>query len=851
MAGGVSRDVNLNGVLDGARERAESLAAQVRRVREDVSETSREVDVLGQKVGEVEPPQVLGVGVPDEQRVPAPQVVQPWAPPSHVDLDANEDLRPGFPPGPVTQAQADRAEFSQGEPVMPMTQEYWLEAYFAKEGIQPLSDEEMVPLRKAMGERPDPKRHRNPAPLDTPGEHQDKSEDWLHRRAAQLWSQFREGGASYQLQAAGDYGRAWGGWLKGDMAKEQREFADAAASPAGRDYMAAREEMAAIGQKILALQEAIKGGGEEAVKAASDLKKAKEALEEVGKSGRDAADRLGGTMGGRLHEDMKSLQEDIKVGNIARTEGDDGAKAPGLSGHHLWSIARNPQGAAMGLADMVGPALMERMANGGGGAWDNLVRMATRPMGAGATAAGLAVGVPAAIYAGWKFTEGRAKDRLDDAGEHIRDTRIGMDAGFDLRGLLYDKDRMHYGEHGLNVAELRHIIPAMGIGFKTFKGGPMDGAQSAQRIWESAEGMGLDPTTLASFVGRHMTSGAVERSEDGVTRLLSQMNGYLKEARDAGVTSSEALGALAQLGQRQVEALGKLSPEGQKFHANLLHALQKTGDPSFKGEQGAKAAMDMMSPIQADNTLAMLMSEVPDMGRFLQRHFGEDAKLYKGADIGTIAEAIRNHPTAPAELRRRARMPGGKLHGISPLLQRRFLGQEGTDMTRFMKEDGLDMPGHSDEAGWDGWVKRFNTGAVAPVDPRIAMVASVAGADMKNKKLMLEEMGVKVDKETEQALMLMQSQAKGLQSQAARAGDRDRSQMGMDVAEEFFRASSEFKDGVDRFSLAVNQMVEGKSPTPGLISSPVPYLPPLPAPPVQDHDAPERKAWQMAQYARH
>lgn len=671
---GVSRDLNLQGALQQAIDQGNTLARQVGGVRAELSEAQRQADALGNKVGETAgQARVMGDGImtPLQESQAARDALSI----SHISQQAQNAVNPVRPMG--------------------MTTENAIQAMLAREGITPLSREELSALERRHSIAPPPGRYHQPAPLDTPEDWAGQGQDFLERRAASLWAQQAQGGAYHQMQTSGDLGRVWGKFLKGGMADSQREAANAAASPAGRDYMGAREGLEELAQQIMQLQSAITGGGTAAVRAAQDLKKAEAALDELGQKGRTAAGQIGGTLGGRLHAEHEQYINDIRSGRIAPQPGGGNPEevgGHGMTGAMLWNAVRDPQSAGLGMLDLAGAAAMDKLAFGGQGAWAKMGAMFRAPLGAGATAAGLAVGVPAAVGAGWAWNLSQADDRTEDARARVRDSVLGASMGMGWRGTFYnehwdawDWDKTAYGldgqTHRIDVEALRGIMPAMGVSARGWtgdkRGSEHSMAVSADVVRRRSAAMGVSDTALAAFVGQGVQSGAISRDANQVSAFLEQIAGHTARAAEHGVTAGDALARIATLNARQVEALGKLSPGGQNFNANVLEWLDSTGRDDLKGPRAEKV-MAGLGHVQRNNTLAMLVNQLsPDEERsWIQDYFGKDAGRVNAMAPAERLMRIKENPAMLAALQLRAISPGGVFAGAPGILQQ-SLGEMG------------------------------------------------------------------------------------------------------------------------------------------------------------------------------
>ena len=524
--------------------------------------------------------------------------------------------------------------------------------------------------------------------------------DMAGAAASKLWRQMQEGGAYHLLQSSGKFGMSWGGALQGEDADSQRGWANAAASPDGRAYMGAREELDGIAKSIHEFLETIAKGGPEAVKAAEGLKKAEAALKDVATAGRKAADGIGGEMGSKLSDEMRQAEESAAsgAGPSLPAAGDSLSRSP-LSGRQMLGMLQDPASAGASLLQMGASALLQKgLLNGifGGANW-----------GTAGVAAGGAVATGAALYGGYKFADWRMDKAQQDADEHLRDLQLGNSLGMDWRGTFYSdlnsssgvKKGYSWKNGSFNVAALREVAPALGYGMgeKAWKGGTLDGAATADHLWNVHESLGVDVGSLSSFVGQSLVSGGTGATFNEVNRYLGEIATYTQRAADQGVTTNVALSSIAQLNQRQVEALGKLAPESQRFNMAMLDALNATGDPSMRGAQGAKVVGNLMGPVQAENHLAMLFGSMSskDRAELIRTFGGDDADAISHKTLAEQAEIMGENPAAAAAMRTNL-FQSGKVRGVPDFMARRLVGLDGMGWSQFHRFRSEAESGHLD-----------------------------------------------------------------------------------------------------------------------------------------------------------
>ena len=475
------------------------------------------------------------------------------------------------------------------------------------------------------------------------------------------WDKITSGGGYHTMQEAGRYGMKWGSFLDGDKAQSQQSWSNAAASPEGRKYMESMEEVETIGKKISNLMRDIASGGSGALRAAEELKRAQVALEDVGRAGGGAADRLGGDMGRNLHAELDETISSARAGQAPPTpESGPGAGA-------MLNMIQNPKGALMqGLMQQVS-GLSPGMLAG---------------LGAGAAVTG-------GVALGWKFNMDRASDMLKDgvnAGEDARLSR-SMGPGFDFRGAYWDEDR-YRAKDGLNTVDARQSLKAMGIGMGNFKG---DVTALTSDITRYALDDGLDSSEMAGALGASVVSGQTKKDEGSMTSYLQKMSGYLQRMADMGVESHASLQAIASLNSQQVQALGKLAPGAGAFNSNLVEALTATGDPALRDKQGA-AAMSKMGHVSG-NQMPMVfgaaMKDKAGWAKSINTFFGDDAKLVLGQDeVSQMMMASENpamveyYQLGAMHSKRFSKTPGFALGGLlgtegMPLLTQEKLRQNG------------------------------------------------------------------------------------------------------------------------------------------------------------------------------
>ncbi len=591
--------------------------------------------------------------------------------PELVDLEANPDrLRPAAP-------VALPAGLPSIQPI-PATLSAQAEAL----GISPELLEE---VEKAQAHRPGAQRFEGGG-YDTPVDYPDLSPEGRGHMAHEAWEKLQTGGGYHLLREAGRFGRIWGHDLKGDDAKDQRQWADAAGTPEGRTFTDAMQGIEGLGAKVAELMKVIAAGGDDAGRAAKELAKAKGALDELGKSGRKAAEGLGGEMGAALKGDLAATEKAAGAGQLPAPQAaphpaeddQDGTRIP-MGGRRLFEFLRHPGESGAGLMQLVGPGLAGRAAFGAAdSAWLRLSKMMTAEVGGVAGALGLGAAVGGGLALGWGANKAAADDRAQDADDHLRDVQLGSVMGRDWRGDLYDPDRLHVKEEvsdrGINVAAMRSVLPVLGVSLKNFKGAPINAYEAGQSIFEKSHLIGVGPEAMAQTMGAAISSGQVDKSKEGIETYLGQIAGYTQRAADNGVAANVALGSLAQLNQRQVEALGRLTPESGNLHANLLEALDKTGDPALKGEQGARVLMGL-GTIKGETDMALTMGMSKEEQRDLfKRHMLKEAEDFDRMDPGDRMAMLAGNPDVVMERKLKALGKGGVMAGMPEWIQRERLG---------------------------------------------------------------------------------------------------------------------------------------------------------------------------------
>lgn len=466
--------------------------------------------------------------------------------------------------------------------------------------------------------RPSANRHKGGG-WDGPEDFAGASSDRLGALASEGWDKILGGGAYHTMQESGRFGRKWGSFLDQGKAGEQRAWADAAATPEGRSYMESMEDTEKLGKKIAGLLREIAQGGHGAVKAAEDLKKAQNALEEVGNAGKKAADGLGGEMGGRLKGELEAAQ-------ASATSGKGKPDDEGFNPRSILGMIHNPKGALMqGLEE---------------GILSKLTGLGPNALGA----AGMGAAVVGGVYLGAKFNMDRANDATKDSMDAGEDVRLSRSLGrnFDFRGSFWDENRSHAKE-GVNSIEGRRILRSMGIGLDNFKG---DAVGLTGEVLSTAMDNGLEATDLGGALGSAVNTGQVKRDQGSMEGYLQKMAGHLQVMAGQGVTSNAALAAIATLNSQQVQALGRLTEGSGGFNANLLDALGKTGDPALRGQQGA-ALMSQFGHVsgnQVPMVLGRAMKDKAAWAKSIGRFKGEDeAKSFLDQDpMSQIFEASQD-----------------------------------------------------------------------------------------------------------------------------------------------------------------------------------------------------------------
>lgn len=529
--------------------------------------------------------------------------------------------------------------------------------------------EGILPRQEDLALRPSPRRYRSGGAWDSPDDYSDAGGNGL--RASEGWDKILSGGAYHTLSESGRFGRTWGTFLDDDRGKQQRDWADAAASPEGRSYMGSMEDAEKLGKRVAVLMREIGQGGTGAVKAAEELKKAQQALEEVGKAGKMAAEGIGGEMGGRLRSELSSV---VSQGLAGQMPGEDESGGFRLTPRGILSMIRNPYGTAMqgmtsgaeGLLGMLGPAAL-------------------------GFAGGVGAGVGGAIL-GYKFLDHQSDKTLSDAATAGDDLLLSRDLGnkFDFRGKFWNKERNN-AEFGVDSIGARSVLRGLGIGLDNYQG---DAKHASQYLISSSYEIGVDPSVMSGFVGNAMKGGAADRSDAGVFTYLARISGYLERTADAGVTHGESLRAIAALNSQQVQALGRLSEGASNYNMNLTEALSKTGDPALLGEQGAsRVASRLGSPLQGNQlpmVFGLLAQDKDRWKKVITDRYGPDrARDILSQSLPAQFEELKEDPGF-IEFARRGALGAPQLAGLEmPFRQRLTGGSMTPSELRSMDRSGL------------------------------------------------------------------------------------------------------------------------------------------------------------------
>jgi hypothetical protein len=559
---------------------------------------------------------------------------------------------------------------------------------------------------RAFGQRPHPRAWRK-GEWDKPEDHPDADPKRLQDLASAGWKKLREGGALQTLRESGRFGSRWGELLEGEEAKEQRAWANTSARPEGRKISDAFEGIEQVGSRISKLLKEVRRGGEDAIKAADQLKKAREALKKLGESGQTAAQSLGGPQAAALQEELGRAQKTAEAG-LAPPEPEEEAGSK-VNPRRFLSLLQNPTGSAMaaleeGLLSRYGGALSGFL---GQNAWKAFSGSGIGGAG-GAAGAGLAgsAAVAAGLYAGYRIQLGRANDTVQDAGKALDDARLSQGQGFDYRGAFWDKDRLRTKDE--TPLEAREILRGLGVSLRASSFKAPDGLMPFTKdVAAKADLLGLDAPRLASMMGAAMRSGTLERSAIGADRLTNLLSNWRDEALKHGVTMNERLGVISQLSAQSVQQTGFLTERGLRTFGEATSLLDRTEHPSLQGEAGAGVLQSLTRMDRTDPQKALLMSQFFN-GKHLTSLGWERAKAdLRPEDLEALLNTegewgvTRALMESPSSLLAGSQATARQMGGLPLWLQQGMLGLERNGTVQSLRaiealRKGDDLSGKSD-----------------------------------------------------------------------------------------------------------------------------------------------------------
>ncbi len=441
----------------------------------------------------------------------------------------------------------------------------------------------------------------------------DRPEDYPERdlgpMGSRRWAAIMQEGGIHALRNAGTFYQRWGGTLGEQDRGEASMWAAIAGSPQGRKVEESFSGLERAGKKMAELMteyEQAGSGTPAAMRATEQMVKLHEAIQSLAKSGKEAADAIGGEHGGKLNRELDDLRAQVGEG---RAGGSGGAGGVGGLRGSVGAFRRMAHGDMLGaVQEIFGMAALRRL--NGAFAADSILgeggAMAALGGGVGGAAAIGGMGL-AALYGGFKAGSWLSgigiNDVVPDATKFLDDYRMsqGLGAGFSLRGMSYSKNGTHLSEGSAhwrsnwNMDAIRRLLPAMNIGAGGWAEGNVELAGTADSIFRRSQDMGVSDSALAGFVGQSIRSGETGRSSFDVNRRLDRIAGLIAEGNRQGISSNEYLGALASMRQAEMARVGFITQAGMRYVENVGRTLNASGSEMLKGAQGASFMQSLMN----------------------------------------------------------------------------------------------------------------------------------------------------------------------------------------------------------------------------------------------------------------
>ena len=232
----------------------------------------------------------------------------------------------------------------------------------------------------------------------------------------------------------------------------------------------------------------------------------------------------------------------------------------------------------------------------------------------------------ASMVATFQIEQHLAGARARDAAGRIEDTRFGNAAGIDWRGSAW-KD-FNQSRNDIDVGDIRSFIQGAGVSFGGmtrrgnqemmggFDTGGGDGLQSAVN---TALRIGVSSGQLGGVFGAATRSGTLDMNAgngmEQMIRYLGLIEQWTSKAKDYGLSTSEALSAMASDNQAQAASSHGLVTDAASRQMLSLRSNLAMGGMDRPGVQSMADALG--APPHSD------MERVMEMNQFL----GNDEKL--------------------------------------------------------------------------------------------------------------------------------------------------------------------------------------------------------------------------------